>query len=66
MATPAQLKAAHKYDAKTYYKMGVRFKRDEYESIKEAIAKSGESFNSFVVGAVMDKLERLGISVDQK
>ena len=57
--SPARLKSNHKYDAKAYYKIGVRFKRSDYDSIKEAISASGESFNSFVVGAVMDKLKRL-------
>lgn len=60
-ASEAKLRATHKYDKKTYYQIGVRFKRSEYNSIKEAIAKSGESFNAFVVNAVIEKLSHLGL-----
>ena len=60
-ASEAKLRATHKYDKKTYYQIVVRFKRSEYNSIKEAFAKSGESFNSFVVTSVIEKLSRLGL-----
>ena len=60
----AQKRADRKYFAKTYYKLPIRFKRTEYDALREAIAKSGESFNGFVIRAIYDRLSALNITVD--
>lgn len=59
MKTPAQQRATAKYDKKAYKQTLLLIKRDEYDYIRAAIDASGESINSFVIGAIYEKIARL-------
>ena len=49
----AQARATKKYDNKAYFKSLVRFKKEDEERIRAA---AGNSLNSFIVSAVLEKV----------
>lgn len=50
----AQARATVKYENKAYFKSLVRFKKEDEERIRAA---AGDSLNSFIVAAVMEKVQ---------
>ena len=56
MASKAQAKATAKYEKAAYYKVLVRFRKEDEERIRSA---AGESVNGFINRCVMDQVDAL-------
>lgn len=56
MATDARKRAVKKYNAKTYERLYIRVKKEEYKDIIDAIGE--RSINSYVMDAIREKMER--------
>ena len=60
-ASPARIKANHKYHQKTYERIPFDVRRDNElngDAIRAHAAKCGESLNGFLLRAVMETIER--------
>lgn len=55
--TPAQRRAVGRYEAANYDKVLVRLPKGEREQIKSAADAAGESLNSYIVGAIRDRMD---------
>ena len=55
--TPAQRRAVGRYEAANYDKVLVRLPKGEREQIKYAADAAGESLNSYIVGAIRDRMD---------
>ena len=53
MASKAQAKATAKYEKAAYYKVLVRFRKEDEERIRAA---AGDSLNGFIVKCVLDRV----------
>lgn len=60
-ASAAHMKATKKYQDKAYFTTIVRFKKSDEERIRAA---AGASLNGFIVGAVLEKIERMNNNKD--
>lgn len=56
----SQIKASRKWDKAHYGMIAIRIRKDEIDEIKERIKATGMSLNSFVLGAILEKLEKMG------
>ena len=55
--TPAQRRAVGRYEAANYDKVLVRLPKGDREQIKAAADAAGESLNSYIVGAIRDRMD---------
>ena len=55
--TQAQRRAVGRYEAANYDKVLVRLPKGEREQIKSAADAAGESLNSYIVGAIRDRMD---------
>lgn len=55
----AQARATRKYEDKAYDKTLIRMHKGSLDLIRQAAERSGESLNSFIVSAAMDKAESI-------
>ena len=53
MVTKAQAKATAKYEKNAYFKVLVRFRKEDEERIRAA---AGDSLNGFIVQCVLDRV----------
>lgn len=56
MASKAQAKATAKYEKAAYYKVLVRFKKEDEERIRAA---AGESVNGFINRCVLERVDAM-------
>ena len=54
----AKIAANNRYDRKTYDRFNFRVRKEEAEEIKLAAGAAGESVNSYILGAVRDRMQR--------
>lgn len=59
MYTEASARAVKKYVKKAYYRLTVRFRKEEFEEIKNFLESNDISMNSFIVTATKEKYQRL-------
>lgn len=59
MYTEASARAVKKYVKKTYYRLTIRFRKEEFEEIKNYLESNDISINSFIVTATKEKYQRL-------
>lgn len=58
-ATKAHMKATKKYEDKAYFKTLVRFQKEAEDRIRAAANETGNSLNGYIVGLVMEDVERM-------
>lgn len=59
MYTEASARAVKKYVKKAYFRLTIRFRKEEFEEIREYLEQNNISINSFVVSAVKEKYQSL-------
>lgn len=58
-ASKAQLKAVAKYKAKKYKRIPLDYLASDYDELKSAADRNGETVNGFIKLAISDRIEKL-------
>lgn len=58
MVSEARKKANAKYDAKAYYRISTRIRKENEEQFLQAVQKSGLSKNTFILQAINEYMKK--------
>ena len=58
VATPAQNRATQRYKQKTYKRVALEIRKEDFSDIEEHIKKTKESLNGFIRRAIFETIER--------
>ena len=57
-ASAARIKANAKYNAKTYKRVTLSIRLNEFEKIQAEVQKQGVSMNSFILECIRDRIDK--------